>query len=50
MAGRHAMNLVIEYLMTTDTTQKTAKTLNVGQKGPFMYFYAPPPPPGCPRN
>ena len=41
------MNLGIKYLMTTDITQKTTKQLNVGQKGPFLYFFGSSPvPPG----
>ena len=44
--GRHAMNLGIKYLRTTDTTQKTAKKLKVGQKRLFWYFSRPPIPQG----
>ena len=41
------MNLGIKCLMTTDITQKTTKQLNVGRKGPFLYFFGSSPvPPG----
>ena len=35
------MNLGIKYLMTTDTTQKTAKKVERRQKGPFFIFRVP---------
>ena len=37
-------NLGIKYLMTTDTSTKTRKRLNVGQMGPFLFCFSGPPP------